>query len=396
MSPVTPASLLIGRDSEIALLTGLVSEVSAGRGSSVLIEGEPGIGKSALVRAAVTGAPDAGCQVFWGAGDELGQALPLLPFLDGLRVREPSTNPRRNAIVRLLRGEITADRGTDVPAALAEQLLALVTEQCTTRPTILVVDDLQWADPASITLWGRLARSARQVPLLLIGMMRPVPLRKDLLALRRVVGDAARLQLTELTGTAVADLVAALAGGKPDGNLLRLADGAAGNPLYVTELLAALTRGSGLTITETGAAELASGSAPGSLSAAIADRLGFVAGPVREVLRAAALLGMEFAVPDLAIVLGRSVADLIPAVDEACAAGVLAESGNGLGFRHPLIRAALYDEMPAPVRAAWHRDVGRALAEAGAPPDRVARQMLRAVARRRCRVDRPHRWMSGC
>ena len=195
-----------------------------------------------------------------------------------------------------------------------------------------------------------------------------------------MVGDAARLQLTELTGTAVADLVAALAGGRPDGNLLRLADGAAGNPLYVTELVAALARGSGLTITEAGAAELASGSAPGSLSAAIADRLGFVAGPTREVLKAAALLGMEFAVPDLAIVLGRSVADLIPAVDEACAAGVLAESGNGLGFRHPLIRAALYDEMPAPVRAAWHRDVGRALAEAGAPPDRVARQMLRAVS----------------
>ena len=58
---------------------------------------------------------------------------------------------------------------------------------------------------------------------------------------------------------------------------------------------------------------------------------------------------------------------------------MLAESGHGLGFRHPLIRAALYDDMPAPVRAAWHRDAGRALAAAGAPPDRVARQMLRAV-----------------
>ena len=379
MPPVTPAGALVGRDSEMALLTGLIREVARGRGSSVLIEGEPGIGKSALVRAAVAEAPEAGCQVFWGAGDELGQALPLLPFLDGLRVREPSANPRRNTIVRLLRGEVTADRGTDVPAVLAEQLLALVAEQCAVRPTILVVDDLQWADQASITLWGRLARSARQVPLLLVGMMRPVPQRDDLLALRRVVGDAARLQLTGLTGAAVADLVAALAGGKPDDNLLRLADGAAGNPLYVTELVAALARGSSLTITEAGAAELASGSAPGSLSAAIADRLGFVAGPVREVLRAAALLGVDFAVPDLAIVLGRSVADLIPAVDEACAAGVLAESGHGLGFRHPLIRAALYDEMPAPVRAAWHRDAGRALAEAGAPADRVARQMLRAV-----------------
>jgi DNA-binding CsgD family transcriptional regulator/tetratricopeptide (TPR) repeat protein len=379
MLPVTPAGALVGRDSELASLTGLIREVARGRGGSLLIEGEPGIGKSALVRAAVAEAPEAGCQVFWGAGDELGQALPLLPFLDGLRVREPSTNPRRNTIVGLLRGEVTADRGTDVPTVLAEQLLALVAEQCAVRPTILVIDDLQWADQASVTLWGRLAKSAQQVPLLLVGMMRPVPQRDDLLALRRAVG-AARLQLTRLTGEAVADLVASLAGGRPDDSLLRLADGAAGNPLYVTELVAALARGDGLTVTEAGAAELASGSAPGSLSAAIADRLGFVAGPVRDVLRAAALLGVDFAIPDLAIVLGRSVADLIPAVDEARAVGVLAESGHSLGFRHPLIRAALYDEMPAPVRAAWHRDAGRALAEAGAPADRVARQMLRAAA----------------
>jgi DNA-binding CsgD family transcriptional regulator len=379
MSPVTTAGALVGRDSEMTLLTGLIREVARGRGSSVLIEGEPGIGKSALVQAAVAEAPEVGCQVFWGAGDELGQALPLLPFLDGLRVREPSANPRRNTIVQLLRGEIAADRGADVSAALAEQLLALVAEQYAMRPTILVIDDLQWADQASITLWGRLARSAPQVPLLLVGMMRPVPHRDDLLALRRVAGDAARLQLTGLTGAAVADLVADLAGGKPDGRLRRLADGAAGNPLYVTELVAALARSSSLTITEAGAAQLAGGSAPSSLSAAIADRLGFVAGPVREVLRAAALLGMDFAVPDLAIVLGRSVTELIPAVDEACAVGVLAESGHGLGFRHPLIRAALYDEMPASVRAAWHRDMGHALAEAGAPADRVARQLLRAV-----------------
>jgi DNA-binding CsgD family transcriptional regulator/tetratricopeptide (TPR) repeat protein len=375
----TLAGALVGRDSETAMLVGLMTEVASGRGSSVLIEGEPGIGKSALVRAALAEVADAGCQVFWGAGDELGQALPLLPLLEGLRVREPSANPRRNTIVRLLRGELTGDRGADVSAALAEQLLALIAEQCAVLPTILVIDDLQWADQASITLWGRLTRSVRQVPLVLVGMMRPVPQRDDLLALRRAVGDAARLQLTGLTEAAVAELVAALAGGKPDDKLLRLADGAAGNPLYVTELVAALARSSSLTTTDAGAVELTSGPAPSSLSAAIADRLGFVSGSVREVLRAAALLGVDFAVPDLATVLGRGVADLVPAVDEARAAGVLAESGNGLGFRHPMIRAALYDEMPLPVRAAWHRDAGRALAEAGAPADRVARQLLWAV-----------------
>jgi DNA-binding CsgD family transcriptional regulator/tetratricopeptide (TPR) repeat protein len=379
MPPVTPSSALLGRDNELALLSGLLREVPRGRGCSVLIEGEPGIGKTALARSLTARAQDAGCQLFWGAGDELGQALPLLPFLDALQVRESSPNPRRAAIVRLMRGEIPTDRGTDVSAALAEQLLALVAEQCAVRPVILVIDDLQWADKPSVTLWGRLARSAAQMPLMLIGMMRPVPLREDLLALRRLVGDTGRLPLTGLTAGSVADLVAALAGGKPDGDLLDLAAGAAGNPLYLTELVAALIRGSRLTVTEAGVAELASGSAPGSLSAAIADRLGFVTGSVREVLRAAALLGMDFAVPDLAVVLGRGVPDLIPAVDEACAAGVLAVSGTCLAFRHPLIREALYDEMQAPVRAAWHATAGRALAQAGAPPDRVARQLLRAV-----------------
>ena len=379
MHPVTPAGALIGREREMALLTGLIAEAARRRGRAVLIEGEPGIGKSALVQEAVAQAPESGCEVIWCAGDELSQALPLQPFLDGLRVREPSANTRRNTILRLLRGEAATER-TDVSALLTEQLLALVTEQCTARPTILVVDDLHWADRASVTLWGLLARSAPKLPLLLVGTMRPVPQRDDLLALRRTARDAARLELAGLTDVAVADLVAALAHGKPDGDLLRLADGAAGNPLYLTELVAALARSSRLTVTDAGAVELAGDSAPGSLSAAIADRLGFVTGPVREVLRAAALLGTEFAVFDLAIVLGRTVRDLVPAVDEAQAAGVLAESGQRMRFRHPLIWAALYDETLAPVRAAWHRQAGRALAEAGAPTDRVARQLLRAAA----------------
>jgi DNA-binding CsgD family transcriptional regulator len=379
MSPVTAAAVLVGRDNELALLDGLLREAARGRGAAVLIEGEPGIGKSALVHAAVSAAPDAGCQTFWGAGDELGTALPLLPFLDALQVREPSVNARRNTIVGLLRGEIAADRGADVPATLTEQLLALVAEESAVRPVVLVIDDLQWADPASVALWGRLARTARQAPLLLIGTARPVPHRDDLLALRRIVGDDGRIQLTGLAEPAVADLVTLLAGGRPDGSLLHLAEGAAGNPLYLTELVSALLRGSNLTLTPAGTAALVGETGPDSLSAVIADRLGFVTGPVRDVLRAAALLGVDFEISDLAIVLGRSLPDLLPAIDEARVAGVLAESGNSLGFRHPLIRAALYEEMPAAVRAAWHRDAARALAAAGAPPERVARQLLCAA-----------------
>jgi hypothetical protein len=111
--------------------------------------------------------------VFWGAGDELDQALPLLPFLDGLRVREPSLNLRRDTIVRLLRGEAGADSGADVPTVLTEQLLALVAKQCAVRPVVLV----------STT------RSGPKMPLLPIGMMRPAPQRDDLLAVAPGGGD---------------------------------------------------------------------------------------------------------------------------------------------------------------------------------------------------------------
>ena len=369
---------LIGRDGELAVLAGLVSAAASGRGSVVLVDGEPGIGKSALVRAALGQAAGLGCQVFWGTGSELDQALPLAPLLDGLRVREPSANPRRETIARFLRGEVGVDRGMDGPAVLAEQLLALIAEECATRPTVLVIDDLQWADPASVRLLARLAGSVRDLPLLLAGTMRPVPQRDDLIALGRA-GDAARLQLTGLPEAAVAELVARLVGGVPDSRLLKLAGDAAGNPLYVTELVAALERSSQLTITGGGTATLTAGPAPRSLAAAITDRLGFISGPAREVLRSASLLGVEFAVTDLASLLDRRISDLAGILREACAAGVLAETGNRLRFRHSLIHAALYEEMPAPVRAAWHREAGRALATAGAPADRVARQLLSAT-----------------
>jgi DNA-binding CsgD family transcriptional regulator len=392
MHPVTPAGVLAGRDDELALLDGLLKDLARGSGNAVLIEGEPGIGKTALIRAALSAAahgfpahagthhlPPSSCQVFWGAGDELGQELPLLPFLDALQVRTPSASARRTTIAGLLRGEVATDRGADVPALLAEQLIALTIDETSAGSVALVIDDLHWADPASVKLWGRLARTAHQVPLLLIGISRPVPQREDLLALRRAVDDAHRVQLGSLPRPAVAELVGALVGGRPDTGLLKLAAGAAGNPLYLTEMLAALARSGGISLAPNGTAQLAAGSVPSSLPGAIADRLGFVSAPTREVLRAAALLGVEFAITDLTAVLGRTVAALVPALDEARATGVLADFGSGLAFRHPLIRDALYAEMPVAVRAAWHRDAGHALATAGAAPDRVARQLLRAL-----------------
>ena len=83
-----------------------------------------------------------------------------------------------------------------------------------------------------------------------MGMMRPVPQREDLLALRHTADLAARFQLDGLPEESVTSLVETLAGGKPDKELMRLADGAAGNPLYLTELVDALARSSSLTVSE--------------------------------------------------------------------------------------------------------------------------------------------------
>ena len=87
------------------------------------------------------------------------------------------------------------DRGADVPAMIAEQLIALAIDETSARPVVLVIDDLQWADRASVKLWGRLARTARQVPLLLVGLTWLVAQREELRALRRGVDNDARVQL---------------------------------------------------------------------------------------------------------------------------------------------------------------------------------------------------------
>ena len=337
--------MLVGRDAELSRLNNLIKDLGAGTGHALLIEGEPGIGKSSLARAATEIAEQHGFQSYWAEGDELGQALPLQPLLDALRDKEAAGEPRLMTILRLLRGEVA---NADPTTAAAEQMLTLIEELCSATPTVLVVDDLQWADVATIGVWEWLARSIDRAALLLIGIVRPVPQRDELLGFRRAVGEPGVINLGGLPGAAIANLVSAISDGRPGKNLLRLADGAAGNPLYLTELMDALARSHRLTVIDGRCrGSRPSGPVPDSLVAAIAHRLDFLPKEIRTVLQGAALLGVDFLVSDLAIVMGCRIAELVPAIDEACTAGVLKDGKERLAFRHPLIRAALYDDIAA-------------------------------------------------
>ncbi|GAB1640956.1 helix-turn-helix transcriptional regulator [Krasilnikovia sp. MM14-A1259] len=373
---VDALSSFVGRERELLVLSDAIMRATAGQGSALLVEGEPGIGKSSLARAAAAAAAAAGCRAFSAVCDELSQAFPLLPLLEAFEVDDAAADPGRRAVMRLLHGDATPGQQADVPAATA-QVVALVEHACAASPALLIVDDLQWADPSTVTAWSRLARSTRRLPLVLIGTTRPVPHREDVVMLRRVVEPGALLRLGGLGHPESTRLVAGLVGGTPGEHLSRLAQDAAGNPLYLTELIGALRRGGRLVATGEGV-EVTENGTPTSLSAAIADRLDFVAAPVRRLLRAAALLGVGFSVADLATVSGRRVADLVPALEEAVVAGVLRDQDGTLAFRHPLIRTALYESIPAAVRAAWHQEAARALAAHGGRVDRVARQMLAA------------------
>ncbi|MFS8097971.1 DUF2791 family P-loop domain-containing protein [Lentzea alba] len=371
---------LVGRTAELAALHGQLHEVARGHGGVALVIGEAGSGKSSLLRSVADYAHDHDIRLVWAAGDELSQAFPLLPLVDAVE------GAKQAVIAGLLRGK-DADgvHIVDPVLAASDQLIDWIDDLCSTTPVVLVLDDLHWADSASIRLWHRLTRKAEQLPLLVVGAMRPGYDRQELAALRRrvaalrEVGLGMQFELEPLASDAVTELVAELVGGTPSRRLSQLAARAGGNPLYLTELIGALAREGSLTQDDDGHVDATFENAPASLSAAIADRLDQVPPHVQEVLSLAALLGVEFSVGNLATVAGRTVAELVGMLGRAQSAGVLKTVHGGMAFRHPLIRDALCEQVPASVRAALHVEMGRALALAAQPATAVARQLVAAI-----------------
>ncbi|MGC9666272.1 ATP-binding protein [Planosporangium sp. 12N6] len=378
-------AMVVGRDSEVEFVRSALIGVASGHGGLVLVEGEPGIGKSALLGAGLADAVGRGCEVGWAAADELSSGIPLRLLLDCLEIERRPDDPGRAGIAAILRSDPAGDFVStgDPLAAVVDGVLTLVEKLCADRPLVIVTDDLQWADELSLLAWQRLARTVEQLPLLLVGAYRPVPHRDGLDPLRTAaVSRGTLVRLAPLPEPAVAELVGGLAGAPAGPRLRALAAQAAGNPLYLRELVDALRREAALTMDGTGHAELVGEAAhrvPATLAAAIAGRLGFLSGEATTALRVATLLGTEFPVDDVATVLQQSPDGLHEVFAEAAAAGVVTP-GTRLSFRHPLIRRALYEEMPGVVRSALHRHAAQALAARGAAAERVAAQLLRAGA----------------
>ena len=174
-------------------------------------------------------------------------------------------------------------------------------------------------------------------------------------------------------------LVAQAVAAEPGPRLLAEVAGAAGNPLFVTELLGALAQEEAIT-TADGWAEVAQTVLPPTLRLTILRRVSFLPEPTLQALRSASILGSAFSLTDLATVTGRPAVDLSVVLGEAIRARVLEDDGARLRFRHDLIRDAIYQDLAGSVRRALHCEAGQRLAQAGAPALHVAEHL--AAARR--------------
>ncbi|MEV6317051.1 AAA family ATPase [Streptomyces sp. NPDC051776] len=368
---------LPGRSDELQFLERAISAAASGRGQAVLVEGEPGIGKTALLDAAVMHARETGFRVLEGAGEELERRVPFAVIARCLDTGAAGrTDGQARAVARLVRreGESAAGRSPGADFATAEAVLGLLDEWCTAGPVALVVDDLHWADSGTLLLLHRLGKSLGTVPLLVVCASRPVP-GEELDRLRRSMTSSGAHGVTvgPLDEKAVGELAEDLLGAPAGPGLRKLLSGAAGNPLFVTEIVAALQRDEA--IVESGATvDVRGGDAPASLLSAIAGRLDWVSPRGREILRAGSILGSAFTVVELSAVTGISPARLVEPILDFVRYGILTEQGERLVFRHDLIRHALYDGIPA--RAASHAAVGRALARSGTAVERVAEHLL--------------------
>lgn len=386
MGTLAPVPGIRGRAAEIAVLGDAVDRVVSGRPAVVLIEGEAGIGKTRLLAGVLEDARGRGMQVAAGRAEELERTRPFGLVAAAFGCVRSSPDPRRAAIAALLatrggdRGPITVTSDPGLRFRAVDAFADLAEELALAGPLVIGVDDLQWADPSSLLTLAAVSRRLAYLPVALIGCLRPSPRIPELDRLAGLLLDAGGriLAVRGLTERAVAELVAEAVAAVPGPGLLAGISGAAGNPLFVTELLGALAQ-EGAIETAGGRAEVAEVTLPPTLRLTILRRLSFLSEDTLQALRAASILGSSFTVTELSVTMARPALELSVVLAEGIAGRVLEEYGAVIRFRHDLIRDAIYEDLPLSVRRGLHREAGQRLAQTGAPALQVAEQLARGA-----------------
>jgi len=369
-APHTHADALLERDRELAAIAAAIAGAAAGAGGLLVIEGGAGMGKTSLLASAVRRAHTLGMGVLEARGSELerdlglGVARRLLPAASGADDAPP-------------RASDAMDRSF---AALHGLHLAL-TELADDRPQLLAIDDAHWADTGSQRWLAYVGHRLEGVAVLVVVAARPV---------EPWVGSAVRDELVDLAGDvlrpralsqrAAAALVRGRLGGEPDAAFAADCHRATGgNPLALVELLRSLGDGA------TRPAGPLSDRAPARLARHVLARVRRTGGDGQDLARAVAVLGDGTTLSAAAGQAGLTPDAAIDAADALVAEEILLP-GRPLQFVHPLVRAAVYDEMPDGARSRAHACAAARLLAEGAGPEAAAAHLLACDPRGRADV----------
>jgi DNA-binding SARP family transcriptional activator len=389
---------LIARDDEKARCLDAWATALGGRLQLLVVEGEPGVGKSRLLAEVARQVADDDAIVLHGRCEE-DLPVPLRPFaeaIDDLLVRLPSHHADR---LRALGGEplerilpLTAARSIrrdppvgapspdDAPGRAeldryrlldaVASLFAAVTEDA---PALLILDDLQWADATSLRVLRHLAHQLDDRRMLVAASCRDDaltprhPVASLLLDAKRT-GILARLPLGGLSEQAVGTLLRDVAPDLEDATAARLTRSlhglTEGNPFFAREVLAHLRHTATLDSLATGDLDVESIGLPMEVQVLLGRRMSQLQGGTLDLLRAGAVVGPQLDVDLLADVTGLSKAKVRMALDEAYEAGLLVDvpgRSDAFVFNHALFRHALYADLPPGRRARLHLRVGEAI-----------------------------------
>jgi ATP/maltotriose-dependent transcriptional regulator MalT len=373
------AEPLVGRPAELDAFNQILVDVDQGRPASLALVGEPGIGKTRLLAELTWLADDRGHLVLAGSASELERDLPFFVFVDALDdyVRglpegrlDGLSDDARAELAHVLPSFATT-AGT--PALQHERyrthraVRELLEQLGSAAPVVLVLDDLHWADSGSIELLAGLLRRPPAAPVLIALAVRPRQLPERLSAALERAHAAATLTRMQVDALTFGEARELLGSDVSEAEASALYEGSGGNPFYLEQLARSRGRAlGGLWSPSVGGADGAG--VPSSVAAALTEELALLPDAVRRVAEGAAVAGDPFDPELAASAAGVGAEVALEALDELLRCDLVRPTDvpRRFRFRHPLVRAAVYDSTPAAWRLGAHERTGEALAVRGA------------------------------